>query len=118
MKKGKEKRRKITFKKGKKALKMHLFGLLTQNISLNIHYIHSLYIIYRSRSRDTSPRSRPRPVEQPDLTSDLQLLQRVKARNTFIYSQITQIFLLKQFKVLGSGFMYTRISYLDGYLNT
>ena len=27
MKKGKEKRRKITFKKGKKALKLHLFGL-------------------------------------------------------------------------------------------
>ena len=27
MKKGKEKRRKITLKKGEKALKMHLFGL-------------------------------------------------------------------------------------------
>jgi len=27
MKKGKEKRRKITFKKGKEALKMHLLGI-------------------------------------------------------------------------------------------
>ena len=44
MKKGKEKRRKITLKKGKKALKMHLFGLLTPNKKF-IKFPVSVYLL-------------------------------------------------------------------------
>ena len=37
MKKGKEKRRKITLKKGEKALNMHLFGVITlKNLSAGV----------------------------------------------------------------------------------